>query len=467
MSLVFQMISAGNGLSSNSGAGATTTAAASAEGTGSLLPFAQALIQKMTGNVDTTTTLVASNVSDPLTLLQGLLNQLQLTGEVKEDSTSQDKDIISELTKDIEKLDESIENDPTLLAALQGWLLQVSALLTNNVPQENQADTASTLSPLAQNPETLRFAVQDDLNRLVTIIKDAAASGNEELTTKGLTVLNNFTDIMSQSAAVSTVSTEKPKEVVNQNQRAIDNLVVKSDKNTSTNVTAPSESSSNNSDLSSALQNKVKAIGDVKVVTDEEAPSDFVIPTDQNEVVTAGQLLMRSGITAPLKSETPQVPIQHFAKEMTGLITSKLEIVKKGGIAEATISLFPENLGQVDVKITMQNGHLVAQFLTEHASTKDLLEQQMVQLRVALQSQGVQVEKLEVSQNNTPLQSQMQQEGRQSSAGGQQSDKRSNHREEASTDAVNAAELSGEWQDWLENGGSEDPNSTISFSAKA
>lgn len=50
----------------------------------------------------------------------------------------------------------------------------------------------------------------------------------------------------------------------------------------------------------------------------------------------------------------------------------------------------------------MQNGHLVAQFMTEHAGAKDMLEQQMNQLRAALQSQGLQVEKLEVTQNNTP-----------------------------------------------------------------
>lgn len=50
----------------------------------------------------------------------------------------------------------------------------------------------------------------------------------------------------------------------------------------------------------------------------------------------------------------------------------------------------------------MQNGHLVAQFMTEHSGAKDMLEQQMNQLRAALQSQGLQVEKLEVTQNNTP-----------------------------------------------------------------
>ncbi|MDQ0193489.1 flagellar hook-length control protein FliK [Paenibacillus wynnii] len=458
MSLVFQMVSAGNGTTATSTAGSSTTVA-STDGTGSLLPFAQALIQKMTGVQDSNNAPVAAG-GDPLALLQGLLKQIQPFGDAKEEVTSQNGDLLSELAQDIEKLDDSIANDPSLLASLQGWLLQVSALLTNNVPQDDQTETATVLSPLAQNPETLRFAVQDDLNRLVSIIKDAAAGGNEELTTKGLTVLNNFTEIMSQSS----VNTDKAKMAVSQNQQSSDQLLVKSETPVASIQGVNAESGSNDTDLSDVFKTKVIVTADgKKSLTDEEVATEFNVPTESNEIVTAGQLSIRNGMTAPLKAEAPQVPVHQFAKEMTGLITSKLEIVNKGGIAEATISLFPENLGQVDVKITMQNGHLIAQFVTEHVGAKELLEQQMVQLRTALQSQGLQVEKLEVTQNNTPLQSQMQQEGRQSGSGGQ-SDKRSNNRNDASTDAVTAAELSGEWKDLLE---SEDPNQTASFSAKA
>ncbi|WP_052088289.1 flagellar hook-length control protein FliK [Paenibacillus wynnii] len=461
MSLVFQMVSAGNGTTATSTAGASTTVA-SAEGTGSLLPFAQALIQKMTGVQDSNNAPVAVS-GDPLVLLQGLLKQIQPFDDAKEEAASQNSDLLSELAQDIEKLDDLIATDPTLLASLQGWLMQVAALLTNSVPQETQTEAAAVLSPLAQNPETLRFAVQDDLNRLVSIIKEAATGGNEELTTKGLTVLNNFTEIMSQSS----VNTDKPKMAVSQNQQSSDQLLVKSEKPATSTQAVNAESGSNDTDLSGTIQTKVVVTADAKKsLSDEGAVPEFTVPTESNEIVTAGQLSIRNGITAPLKAEVPQVPVHQFAKEMTGLITSKLEIVNKGGVAEATISLFPENLGQVDVKITMQNGQLIAQFVTEHAGAKDLLEQQMVQLRAALQSQGLQVEKLEVTQNNTPLQSQMHQEGRQSGSGGQ-SGKRSNNGNDASTDAVTAAELSGEWKDLLETGVSGDPNQTASFSAKA
>ncbi|WP_410515013.1 flagellar hook-length control protein FliK [Paenibacillus sp. BR2-3] len=467
MSLVFQMISAGNGLTANPASSSSVTAlGGNTEGTGSLLPFAQALIQKMTGTNESNNA-STTGTGDPIALLQGLLKELQPTGsDVKEETAFQNTDLLGELAQDIEKLDESIEKDPALLLALQGWLLQVSALLPSDVPADSQNESGTgtaALSPLAQNPETLRFAVQDDLNRLVSIIQEAASSGNEELTAKGLAVLNNFADLMTQPAA------DKPKVLGNPNGRSTDALAVKSETTVSSSpVTVSAESGKNESDLSGTMQARIIVTDEAKrAVSNDESIAEFSVPAKDGEIVTAGQLSMRNGITAPLKAETPQVPVQHFAKEMTGLVTSKLEIVNKGGVAEATISLFPENLGQVDVKITMQNGHLVAQFVTEHAGAKDLLEQQMVQLRAALQAQGLQVEKLEVTQNNTPLQSQMQQEGRQTGSGGQQSNRQSKYGNEISGDAVIAAELNGEWKDWLVNGAPEDRDQAASFSAKA
>lgn len=463
MSLVFQMISAGNGLTAPSSP-AIVAPGVNAAGTGSLLPFAQTLIQMMTG------TAVAANSSaasaDPMALLQGLLKEMQPTGEGEEKTASQGAELLAALTKDIEKLDESIPNDPALLAALQGWLLQVAALLPGDVQQEQEGETEGSahLSPLAQNSETLRFAVQDDLNRLVSIIQEAASGGDETLTTKGLTLLNQFTGLMTEAAAHA----DKTKTPVQLHHSTTEAITVKAEKVPVSSVNTSAASGDSHSDLTGSLESKgTLAVEVKKVASEEETSTAFTVPAEDHEVVTAGQLSLRNGINTPLKAEAPPVPVQQFAKEMTGLITSKLEIVNKGGVAEATISLFPDNLGQVDVKITMQNGHLVAQFVTEHAGAKDLLEQQMVQLRSALQSQGLQVEKLEVTQNNTPLQSQMQQERRQSGTGGQQAGGRSKERDEANSDAVTAAELNGEWKDWLVNGSTDNQGQSGSFSVKA
>ena len=84
----------------------------------------------------------------------------------------------------------------------------------------------------------------------------------------------------------------------------------------------------------------------------------------------------------------PKVPVMQFAKEMTNFIINKFEFVKSQTFTEARISLNPEHLGQVDIKLTMQNGQLIAQFMTRSTDAKELIDQQMAQLRSSLIAQG-------------------------------------------------------------------------------
>ncbi|URN93410.1 MAG: flagellar hook-length control protein FliK [Candidatus Pristimantibacillus lignocellulolyticus] len=87
-----------------------------------------------------------------------------------------------------------------------------------------------------------------------------------------------------------------------------------------------------------------------------------------------------------------------FADTMEGLIVQKFNISSLNGLTEARLMLTPENLGHVDVKISMQNGILTAIFQAETAMGKDAIENQMVQLRASLASQGITVDKIEVTQ---------------------------------------------------------------------
>ncbi|MNP55863.1 Flagellar hook-length control protein FliK [compost metagenome] len=113
----------------------------------------------------------------------------------------------------------------------------------------------------------------------------------------------------------------------------------------------------------------------------------------------------------------------------------------------------------------MQNGQLTAQFMTEHAFAKESLEQQMAQLRSALQSQGLQVSKLEVTQN-TALSSHMYHDGRQSGggAGQQQSEKRRPMMEE---DALAIHDINEEWNEWIAEVRAKEQNYGSSFVARA
>ncbi|SET43699.1 flagellar hook-length control protein FliK [Paenibacillus sp. NFR01] len=496
MSLVIPSFSGGN---------MQPTASTASAGTASspTFVFAQTLQQ-------TLGTQTANGSSQPLTanlasLLQGLLGNAGASGDTGTPSgEAQTGKVLDQLVKDLGQLDDNIASDPALLAALQNWLLQVNALLSgpNDASVQTTAEDGSNgLSLLAQQPATLRFAVQDELTRLVNMLQQTSAEGQSDILAKGTALLGDFTAILAENAdeasKLKVKGTAAPQTAATATQPAagVVNTAAQTGATAKTSAApltftfasqAANTADSGNADSGGGQQGQAIAQTGATVDTHAAQAADKAkelktsgelsdepsAATDQakgSDVVTAGQLALKSGIEMPLKAEHKQVHVQQFAQEMNSFISGKLDIVQKGGVAEATMTLFPDNLGQVDVKITMQNGHLVAQFLTEHSGAKDLLEQQMNQLRSALVSQGLQVEKLEVAQSSgsQAMFSQFTgQQGKQSGSG-QQQERRSKARDEGQGDAVLAAELTGEWNEWVRSAQQSDSSQGGNFSAKA
>ncbi|MCL6459719.1 MAG: flagellar hook-length control protein FliK [Gorillibacterium sp.] len=143
---------------------------------------------------------------------------------------------------------------------------------------------------------------------------------------------------------------------------------------------------------------------------------------------------------------TVAVNIRDFTETMTDLVVKNMKSDALTGLSEARIILRPEHLGQVDVRISLQNGQLVAHFTAQQAFGKEALENQMAQLRTNLQSQGFQVERLEVTQSSS-LQSGMfqdtrqQQPSRQSSGSNHDSDYHDGEEESFSTETIETDQL--------------------------
>jgi flagellar hook-length control protein FliK len=140
----------------------------------------------------------------------------------------------------------------------------------------------------------------------------------------------------------------------------------------------------------------VQAVG----ITDEDS-QPFSFTQELNRLVPQKAMLSADAV----------VRADSLIEDMGQFLLGKLRLQNGNGITEARLTLNPETLGQVDVKLTMQNGQLVAQFAAHSVMGKDVLESQLSQLRLALQNQGIQVEKLEVTQSSS-LQSGMFQEQR-------------------------------------------------------
>ncbi|OAB45112.1 flagellar hook-length control protein FliK [Paenibacillus antarcticus] len=478
MTLIFKNMTSST---SNVGTGSTTgkvSTEASVNAIDGAAPVLDQSFSQILGGGESAKPLIF--LSDAASLLEGLLQNTSLKENI---STESDPlvQLLQGLNEDVTKLDEAITEDPALMVILQDWLQQVNTLLSTNEmgSQHVDGEESSTISTLADDPATIRFALQDGLTQLVALLQNKEVTTNTSA--QAVQLLASFEGLLQSAGVVDqkkSLGTVQVNQTTNQapSIQSVNGSQLTENQGISVQSRAPVLGIQNVVPSSSAVQ----ANESIKIVqgtlltqnnlvpvtsVDEESTVNEVDALSTSEgTFTAGELVMREGIKNPLKAAAASVPVEQFAKEMTSFVVNKLDIVKQNGMTEARISLYPEHLGQVDIKITMLNGQLVATFMTEHSGAKDLLEQQMSQLRSALQSQGLQVEKLEVTQNQS-LQSHMYQDGRQPSAGQQQSNRRSKEREGQSDDSLVVAELTEEWNDRLSAQIDTDNGST--FVAKA
>lgn len=447
-------------------------------GQSTALSFDQKLLAMLLGNAQPQDGQAASQ----LLTLAGIQKNAEAVSSEEADSTL--ATMIEGLLQQLPKLDDALQADPSLMAALQGWLQNVQSLLQQTSTQ--QVASAASEEPqglpvLAQQPETMRFAVQDALVQLLTAAGSNADVGNMTASAQGhaatmLDTLQGILDSLPETTETKLNVGKGPEPAGGMHPR-----VLMAEQGEGAN---PQGSSGSNGDASNrgdaqTVQHSLKtgsnaaaihyssqtietetAIDGLTVGPKEQEDS---VPTGQ--IVTAGQLALRDSGVNTIKHVAKPVPVEHFAKEMSGFLVNKLEIVNLKGVSEARISLYPEHLGHVDVRITMQNGQLTAQFMTEHAFAKESLEQQMAQLRSALQSQGLQVSKLEVTQN-TALSSHMYHDGRQSGggAGQQQSEKR---RPLTEDDALAIRDINEEWNEWIAEVRAKEQSYGSSFVARA
>ncbi|WP_139487995.1 flagellar hook-length control protein FliK [Brevibacillus dissolubilis] len=86
-----------------------------------------------------------------------------------------------------------------------------------------------------------------------------------------------------------------------------------------------------------------------------------------------------------------------FGHEVSDVFVRQMKIAGLNGVTETKLILHPQALGQVNVKITVENGLITAHFVADNAASKDIIDNQLSQLRTALVQQGLNVDKLEVT----------------------------------------------------------------------
>lgn len=136
------------------------------------------------------------------------------------------------------------------------------------------------------------------------------------------------------------------------------------------------------------------------LLNQEGNPEESLLTT-ANQISVVSQQAPQTQSVASFQQavgQTHHVNANQLPQQLTQLFVSKLQLSGHNGVHEARLILNPQSLGQVDVTITSHNGVITAQFHAETQAGKDLLDNQLPQLRLALTQQGLQVDRLEVNQ---------------------------------------------------------------------
>lgn len=187
--------------------------------------------------------------------------------------------------------------------------------------------------------------------------------------------------------------------------RKLSNLLLKTLKAYQTNPSEYFKSVQNEQTLSGRIEQQTPLINQIVFQTNV-IPDDGMIPSLGNQNVGA---FVNNDVVQTTTVEVVKQPMeaQKFAQEMSQFVFKTIRFSQFNGIAEARISLVPEQLGQVDVHIKLENGQLVTQFMVDKLIGKEMIESQLPQLRLALQNLGIQVDKVEVVQMESASSSQL------------------------------------------------------------
>ncbi|MDF2787992.1 MAG: hypothetical protein K0S80_1090 [Neobacillus sp.] len=133
----------------------------------------------------------------------------------------------------------------------------------------------------------------------------------------------------------------------------------------------------------------------IAIQPNKNSPAEFII---LNNSTQTNQPIISSENVIPT---TQTVHADQFDQEITKFFQSSINVTGMGDRIEAAFTLTPEHLGKVDVKVTIQEGQLTAEFLTSTPLGKELLESHVQVLRSALETQGMQVGKIDITQQTS------------------------------------------------------------------
>ncbi|CEG24333.1 Flagellar hook-length control protein FliK [Planococcus massiliensis] len=101
------------------------------------------------------------------------------------------------------------------------------------------------------------------------------------------------------------------------------------------------------------------------------------------------------------RAETPVVRMANLVEDLSGLLRGSMRLSGTGENAQIKVSIFPEHLGHLDIRLTTVDGKVAAQIFTSSLVAKEAIEMQLNQLRHTMLQQGVNLDRIEITQQSS------------------------------------------------------------------
>ena len=156
------------------------------------------------------------------------------------------------------------------------------------------------------------------------------------------------------------------------------------------------------------LANEAQKLAGTEQSTSKNTTFQQVIQQGQQTTVkvetdtqTAGHLQQQvthtKNVTVTLPAEKP-AQSDALLKEIQNLI-NRSQLSGQPGNMKLLLKLFPENLGQIRIELVQKDGVMTARLLATTAMGKELLENNINQLKAGFVSQNIQMERIDVAQS--------------------------------------------------------------------
>jgi flagellar hook-length control protein FliK len=367
----------------------------------------------------------------------------------------------------LQQADVSIQSD--LLQQLAGWQQQLQALLQEMLPAKGTDAMPSTvaMAPVQEDLASTLQNLKHMLQEALTHARGSNPSAVSSMANEFKALLTEFTQMIKTAEILSDTVSGKVSSV--HHQLASMGPIAASkrqngemnDRRPSGETVQPLQGLMKSSDLSFTAMTALQRLGmtsSIKLGQEasgmNEAKEGSLISSEagiaedfSSETIPTWMKLTKDwSMTAPKAMEAAvKMPMTSFAEDFARFAQTQMKLsTLENGMAEARIRLMPEHLGQLDIRITTHQGQITAHFTAESLMAKEMLEGQMNQLRTSLTQQGLQVDKITITQTA------MSGGGLLQDGQKRQSFSQSNQQHKSETSKLRTEGIGGGYDQWME-----------------